>query len=283
MIASTPRPTRRRRPTPIIRLILLIGLALIVATTGVACSDAPTEIEIERADDGVDPSIVIVMITKDLEPVMEQLGETFAETRRGATFRYVVEEPDELAARIDSGYRPSLWVDNAAAIGPHASDPTAQGAPAPFGEAIMTMVVHDELPREPRPTLAAFGGESVIASGICGPTFACGVGARLVLDDADIVADPVLDDATPAEIIEGLQTRTIDAALVYRPEAARLGSFINIVPVPDPSIGRLEYQSIVFGRSPFASEFQRWLGSAPEATEILIRYGWRNQTPSGGT
>lgn len=258
-----------------VRLVLLIGLTLTVVVTGVACSDAPTEVEIERADDGVDPSIVIVMITPDLEPVMEQLGVAFAETRRGATFRFVVDTPENLDRRIADGYRPSLWISTASSIATIAADPDAQGAPAEFGETPMQMIVHEDAGIVPPPTLAAFGADADTTSGLCAPAVACGAGARLVLEQAGVVPDPDLDEPDTKALAKAFLERKVDIALVYQPEAIRLGSVSDVIPLPDPTIGLLPYQTISFGRAPIAAEFQRWLAAAPEATDILVNYGWK--------
>ena len=267
---------RPRRPT---RLLACILLAFALALTGAGCSDAPTEAQIERADDGVDPRVVVVLITPDLEAVTEQLGKTFTDTRRGATFRYVVDSPENIERRIADGYRPSLWIDTVASIGTVAGDPKAQGAPTEFGETPLWMVVHEDAGIVPPPTIDVFGSDTEPPTGLCVATVACGAGARLAIEGAGVTPAPDLEAASSDDLIQAIVNREVDVAMLYRPDAARIGSVTDHIPLSDPTVGLLRYQTIAFGRAPVAAEFQRWVTSSPAASEILVKYGWKNEPP----
>ena len=256
-----------------------ITVALALAITSAACSDAPTEAQIERADDGVDPQVVVVLVTPDLKPVIELLGKTFADTRRGATFRYVVDTPESIAERMEQGYRPSLWIATTEEIATVASDPKAQGAPTEFGETPLWLIYHEDAGIVPPPTLEVFGAGDGPSTVLCDPETVCGAGPRVAIEQAGVTPDPDLEVPTSNDIIKALVERTADVALLYRPEAMRPGSVTDRAPLPDPAIGLLHYQTIAFGRAPFAAEFQRWIASSPEASAILIKYGWKNEPP----
>lgn len=268
------RASRRRRSRGARRLALAITLVLIALVT--ACSDAPTAKEIEKADDGVDPSVVTVLAPKGLQQVVVELGARFSETTRGIAITYVPANDSGDGEQFVGGYRPSMWIDAASELAPYLSDPKASGAPARFGETPLMFAVHEDLAGVPR-SLAVFGSDaSPLSSGLCEDTAPCGIAAREALGQAGVEADPDLVRPDGRELITALSKKEVDAVIVYRNDVARVYSIVDEEPLPiaDPTIGQIEYQSLVFGRVPVAAEFQRWIVSSPDAAAVLARFGF---------
>ena len=267
--ASSPRRSRRARGLAAALVLVLLGLAT-------ACSDAPTAKEIEKADDGVDPSLVTVLAPKALQQVVVELGARFSESSRGIAITYVPTEPGEDGERFVGAYRPSMWIDDAALIAPYASDPKALGPPVRFGETPLLFVVHEDradVPRSP----AIFGSEtSRLRSGLCDDTAPCGAAARTLLVQVGVDPDPDLVLPDGRELVAALLRKEVDAVIAYRNDVARAYPVVDIEPLPgdDPTAEQIDYQTIVFGQVPVAAEFQRWIATSPDAAAVLAQFGF---------
>jgi molybdate transport system substrate-binding protein len=268
---STParsRPTRTRSLGAILLALVLLA---------VGCSDAPTEEEIERADDGIDPSIVSVFVSEPMLEVVQELGDVFLIQHRGTTFQYIAKPSEDLAGRVAGGFRPAMWIDRPEILAPFVSDEDTVGPPAPVGEDVMQFIVIEDY-KGPTLTLDVFGaGANDATSGLCEPAAPCGVAARAILDQAGVVPEPDALKVNGVAIVAAIRLGEIQTSLVYRSEASRLFGLFAFVELPEPTIGMLTYQSISMVDLPVATEFQNWIATSPEATEILIKRGYRSR------
>ncbi len=254
---------------------LLIAITLLSS----ACSDAPTPKQIRNADDGVDPAVVTVLIPKDLERVVTELGTEFTKTTRGVTFTYIATDgPTD--DRIVGNFRPSLWIDETSVIARRSDEAKVMGSPTPFGENPLLQVTAKTVADPPIPLDVFATSASPMRTALCADTERCGTAARAALDQQGIQPDPdvVLPDAKAVAL--ALADGTVDTAILYRSDASRVATKIRYVPLPDPRAEQLDYQTLVFGFVPPAAEFQRWLASSPVADELLVKYGYR--APSTG-
>lgn len=267
--APGPLRSRRARGLAAALVLVLIGLAT-------ACSDAPTAKEIEKADDGVDPSVVTVLAPKGLQQVVVELGARFSETNRGIAITYVPADESEDGERFVGGYRPSMWIDAEAELAPFASDPKALGAPTRFGETPLLFVVHRDRADVPR-TPAVFGSEaSPLRTGLCDEAAPCGAAARALLGQVGVDPDPDLVLPDGRELVAALLKKEVDAVIAYRNDVARAYPVVSIETLPggDPTAEQIDYQTLVFGQVPIAAEFQRWISSSPDAATVLAQFGF---------
>jgi len=269
----TPASPRTRRPTTS-RLVLAL-LAALLAVGAVACSDAPTKKEIEKADDGIDPSIVPIFTSEALLPVVQELGSVFLIDHAGTTFQYSAKEPSVLAQRVRDGVRPALWIDLAQVLEPFASDTAANGPPQPMGNDTMQFVV-TEAYGGPNPTLEIFGdGPSPARTGLCEPAAPCGLAAQKLLTDEGITPAPDTVYPEGINVVAALKEEQIDAALLYRSDANRIRTRLRFFPLPDPGVGERTYQTLRLREDAIGEEFQSWIATSPDAEAILVKWGYR--------
>jgi hypothetical protein len=272
--ANRPRtrgPGRRRYRA---RLVLSVLAALAVIVTA-ACSDAPTEREIKAADDGVDPSIIPIFTSEALLSTVQALGTVFLIDHPGVTFQYTAMDADTVASRVGDGVRPSLWIDRADVIASLAGGPDAKGAPAPVGDDPMEFVVYKDF-KGTRPTLEAFGAGTFPArAGLCETTAPCGSAGDEILEQAGIEPDPDVLVPTGRELVNAFAQGKVDTALLYRSDAARLWTAFKLLPLPDPTIGALTYESLRLRDDAVGEAFQSWIATSPDAAAILIKLGLR--------
>lgn len=266
-------PTGARRTARRSLGAVLAALLLLLA----GCSDAPTEEEIERADDGIDPSIVAIFVSEPLLPVIEELGNVFLIQHNGTTFQYIAKPSDDLAARVANGFRPALWIDDRETIAPFADDGDVYGAPTPVGDDVMQFIVVRDYDGPPL-TLEVFGpGAEPAASGLCDPEPPCGVAARDILEQAGVEPEPDVTSADPAALLPAMRAGEFQTSLLYRSQVARLYTIFDVLTLPDPTIGAFTYESISMQDLPVAAEFQDWIATSPSAAEILTKRGLRDR------
>jgi molybdate transport system substrate-binding protein len=264
------RPRRRRR----LLAVVLVAMAVLVA----GCSDAPTEAEIEMADDGIDPSIVSIFVADGLLPVVEELGTIFLIQHPGTTFQYSTKPSEELADRVRDGFRPTLWVDRDDVLEEFADDPATRGPAAPFGEDVFQWVAWEDFPDARKLTLDVFGGGAQPArSGICEPEPPCGVAARAVLDAAGVVPEPDVETESGRDLESRIAKGDFDTALVYRSDASRIYTRFTQLELPDPTMGTLTYETISMADDPVVAEFQNWIVTSPQAQDVLVKRGLRER------
>jgi molybdate transport system substrate-binding protein len=263
------------RPRPLAARLVLTLLAALLVAGAVACSDAPTAKEIEKADDGIDPSIVPIFTSDALLPVVQQLGTVFLIDHAGTTFQYTAKESDVLSQRVRDGYRPALWIDLDQVLEPFTTDTAARGPAQPMGNDTMQFVVSEEY-EGPNPTLEVFGSErSPARTGLCETAAPCGAAAEQILADEGITPAP--DNVYPAgiNVIAALKDNQIDAALIYRSDATRLFTRLRFFPLPDPDVAVRTYETLRLRDDAIGEEFQSWIATSPEADSILVKWGYR--------
>lgn len=267
------RSTARRLTAPLAVLLAVLLLG--------ACSDAPTPEEIALADDGLDPSIVSIFTAEELLPTVQQLGTLFLVHHAGTTFQYTAKPSDELTQRVSEGVRPAVWIDRSEVLAAVARDGMTTGPAQPVGVDPMQFVVYEEYVG-PTPTLEDFGpGTSPVRTGLCDVAVPCGRGARQVLEQAGITPEPDQVFETGRAVVGALDRNEINASLLYRTDAASLRSKFDFVPLPDPTVALLTYQSVALSDNAVAHEFQTWIATSKEAENILIRQGLLSRSGRG--
>jgi molybdate transport system substrate-binding protein len=216
-----------------------------------------------------------VFTSEELLPAIQELGTLFLIDHPGTTFQYTAKSADVLSQRVDEGVRPSVWIDRAEVLQPFTGEGVATGPAQPVGDDVMLFVVWEEY-TGPRPTIEAFGsGDGPAKTGLCDAAVPCGRGAAAVLEREGITPDPdeVFEDGRT--VVGRLADRTIDTSLIYRTDAARVYTKFEYLPLPDPAVGAVTYQSLSLRDAPVAQEFQSWIATSDDAAEVLVRLGLR--------
>ena len=131
----------------------------------------------------------------------------------------------------------------------------------------------------PRPTLEDFGvrRRHRPSTGLCDAAVPCGRGAAggarrtrasRPQPDADLRGRA---QRRRSKLADG----TIDTSLIYRTDAARVYTKFEYLPLPDPTVGAVTYQSISLQETPVAQEFQSWIATSTDAEAILVKLGLR--------
>lgn len=255
------------------RTLLAVALAFTVIMAS-ACSDAPTEKEIAMADDGINPSIVSILVDERMSKVIQRLGLVFLRDKPGVTFQYTSLDPELMAARVRDGFRPTLWLDSREELEPFVDDPAAIGEPVNIGDDVVQWVVDRDYAGQ-APALADFANPSgPVVTALCDEPEPCASASTLVLAREGIVPDPAVVLPTGRDVLAAVAEARVDTSILYRTDTAPIYTRMIVQPLPDPEIGQVIYDSIRFTDLPIGEQFQQWLATSPEAEAELRKTGF---------
>jgi len=256
------QPTRRRQ---------IAALAAVLTLLASSCSDAYTEDEKEKADTGVNPSFVTLYTVANVAPALNELVELYKDERPDTSFLVIANESGTLAANIDDGATPTVWVDT-----PEAQEPwlgRAAGTPKVIGYDQLEFIVPPGNPGEVT-SLRVFGPDASIAvSALCVESQPCGSAARELLTLKGVEAAPDIPVADGAQMLQAVTSAEVDAGLVYRTNAITQLENVQQLPIPAEDPGRIDYQMLPFVPNVAADLFAKWVQESPDAQTVLKRYG----------
>ena len=264
MISGMGSPRRGLRRA----LALTVAMAVVLA----GCSDAYTEEQRERDDTGTNPDFVSLYTVTALEPAISELTDLYELIEPTASF-LVAANPDGASPEdIAETSRPVLWVDT-----PEAQAPYVEGAAAPpvsLGEDELVFIVPRNNPAKVS-SLRVFGPEASEATSIlCVESELCGRAARHLLELKGVEAVPDLDANTGVNLVKFVVAQRAQAGLAYRTDAVDAGDLVEYLPIPSEDPGQIAFQLLQLEPSAQAAAFAAWVSTAPEAQDVLRRYGY---------
>ncbi len=276
------RPFRRPSPPSLVRrlTLVIVTVALLLAT---ACSDAHTQAQRDLSDTGVDPNVVTLLNSPDLNPVLTALGRAFLTVRPDTSLVFLNQvkatsgKLNQIRSRqtntqiIQGGATPSVWIDLADVLKPFAKDPRAQGAILPFATEPMVLAVKAGNPAHVT-GLADFaaGGPS---AGRCAATQPCGPSAYEWLKEAHVQPVFEVKVLNGAVLIDSIVAGRADAGLVYALTIPPGDADITTVPVASPPAPTHVLRMLSMSSNPTALQFERWVATSSQARSIITTFG----------
>lgn len=265
---SVMRRTLPDQPTRPRQLAALAAALILLASS---CSDAYTEEEKEKADTGVNPSFVTLYTVSEVAPALNELVTLYKDERPDISFLVIANESGTLAANIDDGATPTVWIDT-----PEAQEPwlgRAAGNPEVIGYNELEFIVPPGNPGEVT-SLRVFGPDAMLAvSALCVESQPCGSAARELLRQKGVEATPDIPVADGAQMLAAVTSGEVDAGLVYRTDSVTQLGKVQQLRIPADEPGRINYQMLPFVANPAATEFAEWIQESPDAQTVLKRYG----------
>lgn len=242
-----------------------------MALLGAACGGNGDD----SADEPVgDPNHFTIWAPTQLERPVEGLIARFEKRNPDITIEAVYAPGSELNDRLLVGERPDLYVGTALNLQDNADGGIEFNRTVLLGADPLELIVPTGNPRQVA-DLSVFGPDPTSESGLCPQEVGCGRAARELLERARITPEP--DSLAPsAQLVQAAATQLLDAALVYRSQAAkaRAAGTIEYVPLPSTQQIGVEHRIGVLVPGEAADRFLADLEAQPPSIQrILARVG----------
>jgi molybdate transport system substrate-binding protein len=211
-----------------------------------------------------DPNTISIYAPSQLSKPLERITTAFQQEHPGTTFQFTLGPGADLANRIKSGQKPSIFIETATSLAAVKARPTAP--PVNFGYDWVQLAVRRGNPRQVR-SLDAFGPGSAVTTGACAPELFCGQADGQVLKSAGVNAAPTVVSSDVNELTQGVTNGSIDAVLLPRSDLRAVITRIETPPIPNTY--RIDYQMAQFQSSGPAEQFIQWVQTAPTARQTL--------------
>jgi molybdate transport system substrate-binding protein len=246
------------------RLILLTVASVLLAACG-------------GGDSGSETTTLVVFTDVLVQKPVEALEAEFEDENPGVDLQLEVGVASELADRVRAGERADIFIGNQREVDQLRAEEVILGESLLLGSDLMQIVVPEGNPAD-AVGLEDFLAESPTRTAICDELSVCGAYARAIFTKAGIPAAPDRDDANPVEILYLLGNREIDAAILWRTQAAAAGEPLDHVAIPLEYEERSDFSVAGVEDNPTVERTVRWLAADPVANEILVARGLRSPT-----
>lgn len=253
------------------RAVLVVLLTLVMLAAA-ACSDAHTEEDKYRADNGSNPSLLRVYVNKDEAPIVQALVDEYTKKHRGVSFILVTQKSEATAEQVQGGSRPDIWADLEQVLEPFASDPRAVGPPTTFAANQLVWIVVKGNPFDLH-ELDVFEADRDPQSGLCRSTLPCGMAARAMLIQQGYNPKPDFETGNAATSIGTVIDGKVYTTIVYRTDTLTTKGQYSTIPLPDPSSEQIAHQMLRMTDNPSGLDFVTWAATSPEAHEVLKPLG----------
>jgi molybdate transport system substrate-binding protein len=257
------------------KLAILVGSLLIFVVLGalayVVLTPNDTSNVITRTvggGDPEDPNTLSIYAPSELSKPLERVTTAFQQELPGTTFQFTLGPSSELAKRIQSGEKPSIYIDSAAGVALVSAKVKPTVAPAPFGYDIVQIAVASGNPKRVD-GLGVFANGSPVSSGICAPELLCGRADAQVFERAGVSAAPRVVTNNIGELTDGVAKRRIDAVLLLRSDLRSVLTSIMTLQPPPQAEYRIDYQMAKFRTGGRPDQFIQWLQGSPTARGAL--------------
>ena len=253
------------------RALLVVLLALVVLAVS-ACSDAHTEEDKYRADNGSNPSLLRVYVNKEEAPLIQSLIDEYTKKHRGVSFILVTQKSEASAEQVQGGSRPDIWADLEPVLQPFASDARAVGPPTTYAANQLVWIVAKDNPLDLQ-DLDVFEADRDPQSGLCKSTLPCGIAARAMLVQQGVNPEPDFETGTAASSIGTVVDGKVYTTIVYRTDTLTTKGQYSTVPLPDPSSQQIAHQMLRMTDNPSGLDFVTWAATSPDAHAVLKPLG----------
>jgi hypothetical protein len=289
----TRRP-RLRSPLPAARAVaVILALALFGAS---ACSDARTQSQLDLANPGYDPTVVVILAPDGLRSAINALDTAYTTANPGVSFvlvtdvvtalrrtthrRRLLPSNDDARTALTADLAPNIWIDaNSTISGLLPKTAKSYGSRDLFGYASIRLVVARGNPKGIQ-GLSVFEAGSGLKTGLCTSTTGCGVLGRDALVRAHVHAKPTISARTSYTLITALERGKLDAVLAMSPDAANAGSHTSTVAFSPAPARFIPYSTLRLDQSPLAAAYATWIVHSPVAERILAAYGFVRKPPA---
>lgn len=284
MRAATGRPGAGRRPpraaahAPARQVVTAASAfraaAVALALLAVACGGGHDP----RPDSGADAvtGTVTVFAAASLTESFTRIGEDFQAAHPGVTVTFNFAGSSALAAQIDQGAPADVFASASPVTMATVTDAGhAAGTPAVFARNQLVIAVAEGNPYGVTGLADLTAPELAVA--LCAEQVPCGAAARSALAAAGVDLTPATYERDVRAALSKLRLGEVDAALVYRSDAAAAASEVDAVEFPESAGAVNDYAIVVLRDAPNRAAAEVFVAHvrSPEGQAVLARAGFQ--------
>jgi molybdate transport system substrate-binding protein len=231
----------RRRAHP----ALLILIALVVAAAAGCGADQPAPRAAGAGTSDTVRGTVTVLAAASLTESFTKIGKDFEAANPGVKVVLSFGASSALAQQVNSGAPADVF---ASASPTNINQVTGDGEPVVFARNQLVIAVPKGDPRNLR-TLADLARPGVKVA-LCAEQVPCGAAARKALETGGVKLTPVTLEQDVKATLTKLRLGEVDAALVYRTDAAAAAQQVDGVEFPESASAVNDYPIVALAKAP---------------------------------